>query len=147
VYGIPTGVGMTKPVDRENWGTSFSPAAHRGFVEIVDPSPSPGARSKWLFSVQHLVTPESPTRFRYQWFMGWDISLSANYLNAMRENVPKGYAEDKFILEKVQEMILRDPRHLDHPEFIVRADEAAIQGRRKLAALLSKEQSTHSKIA
>lgn len=140
VYGIPTGLGMQQPAERSNWGTSYSPAAHRGFVEIRNPHAKPGERDKWLFSVMHLTTPESPTRFRYQWFMGWDIDLSEDYLNAMRVNVPKGYAEDKFILEKVQEMILRDPRHLDYPEIIVQADQAAIQSRRKLDSLLKKEQ-------
>jgi len=139
VYGIPTGLGMDTPAERSNWGTSYSPAAHRGFVEIRNPKLKEGERDKWLFSVMHLTTPESPTRFRYQWFMGWDIALSDEYLEAMRANVPKGYAEDKFILEKVQEMISRDPRHLNHPEIIVQADQAAIQSRRKLAALLEKE--------
>lgn len=145
VYGVPTGLGMETPAERSNWGTSYSPAAHRGFVEIRHPDPKPGERGKWLFSVVHLTTPESATRFRYQWFMGWDIPLSEAYLDAMRINVPKGYAEDKFILEKVQEMILRDPRHLDYPEIIVQADQAAIQSRRKLEALLAKERQSQER--
>ncbi|MES2262767.1 MAG: aromatic ring-hydroxylating dioxygenase subunit alpha [Pseudomonadota bacterium] len=140
VYGIPTGLGMQTPAERSNWGTSYSPAAHRGFVEIRNPNPKPGERETWLFSVMHLTTPESPTRFRYQWYMGWNVALSEEYLAAMRANVPKGYAEDKFILEQIQQMILRDPRHLDHPEIIVQADQAAIQSRRKLGKLLAQEQ-------
>ncbi|KRB93567.1 aromatic ring-hydroxylating dioxygenase subunit alpha [Noviherbaspirillum sp. Root189] len=140
IYGIPTGLGMQTPAERTNWSTSYTPAAHVGFLEIRHPNPKPGERDKWTLQIMHLTTPESPTRFRYTWFMGWDTELSPEYLEGMRQHVPKGYAEDKFILEKVQEMILRDPRHLDYPEIIVQADQAAIQSRRKLEASLKKEQ-------
>lgn len=139
IYGIPTGIGMEKSCARKNWGTSHSPAVHRGFVEIIDPDPAPGARPKHLFSVMHIVTPESPTRFRYRWFMGWDFQMSEDWMAGLRANVPIAYEEDKVILEHVQRMILRDPRHLAHPEIIVQADQAAIQSRRKLQALLDKE--------
>jgi len=139
VYGIPTGVGMQKPVARKNWGTSFTPAYHQGFVEIVDPQPEPGARDRWLFSVCHMTTPISPTQFVYRWFMGWNIELPESYLEAMRANVPKGFAEDKAILEAVQQMVMRDPRGMRHPEVIVQADQGAIQFRRKLDAQLAAE--------
>ena len=127
---------------RKNWGTSYTPAYHRGYVEIVDPQPAPGARDRWLFSVCHMTTPVSPSQFVYRWFMGWDIDLPESYLQAMRDNVPKGFAEDKAILEAVQQMVMRDPRGMHHPEVIVQADQGAIQFRRKLDAQLAAERDT-----
>ena len=138
-YRMAIGVGPDKVMSRKNYGTSFTPAYHQGFVDFADPAPAPGGRHEYRFSVCHITTPISPTQFIYRWYMGWDIALTPEFLDGMSKAVQVGYAEDKKILESVQDMIVRDPRGMHYPEVLLQADQAAMRFRRGLDAALAKE--------
>jgi len=140
MFAEATGIGMLKKVNRYNYGSYISPALNVAALEIEDPDPEPGKRANFTFRIMHITTPETPTRFRYLWFGGFDIpQMSAETLNMCRNITEIGFAEDKAIIEAVHRRIMEDPRHLDYPEIIVQTDQAAIQARRKLKALLEKE--------
>jgi len=139
IYGVPTGIGMERTVYRKNWGRFLTPSINLGAVEIRDPSPAPGARAEFRFNVVHLTTPISPTRTRYWWFQGWDIQLPGEYVAKWQPGVEAGYAEDKAILNEVQRIVSLDAAGCDYPEILAQADQAAIQARRKLQALLDAE--------
>ena len=140
IYGAPTGIGTERPVHRRNWGRFLTPAVNLGAVEITDPRPEPGARSEFRFNVVHLTTPISPTRTRYWWFQGWDIQLPPEFVAKWQTGVEAGYAEDKVILNAVQRVVSSDAAGCDYDEILALADQAAIQTRRKLQALLMAEQ-------
>jgi nitrite reductase/ring-hydroxylating ferredoxin subunit len=139
IYGVPTGIGMERPVYRKNWGRYVNPAVNLGAVEVRDPNPAHGARSAFNFYVVHLTTPISPTRTRYWWFQGWDIQLPPDFVAKWQPAVEIGYAEDKAILNHVQRTVLSDAAGCDYPEILAQADQTAIQARRKLQALLDDE--------
>ena len=81
----------------------------------------------------------SPTRTRYWWFQGWDIQLPQDFVAKWQPAVAIGYAEDKTILDHVQRTVSSDAAGCDYPEILAQADQAAIQARRKLQALLDAE--------
>ena len=136
---FPTGIDPGHPAARANVGRSISPAAHHSEMVVTDPDPAPGRRSEFKLSIFHFVTPESPRRFRYTYFFGWDVKLPPPAREKMAAGVAATFAEDKAILEAVQNMVERDPRGLRYPEVIVKADHAAIEARRKLHAMLIEE--------
>ncbi|WP_394296627.1 aromatic ring-hydroxylating dioxygenase subunit alpha [Metapseudomonas resinovorans] len=141
MFAEVTGFGMQKKVNRYNYGSYVSPAMNMAALDIEDPEPAPGQRANYQFRIMHITTPESPTRFRYLWFGGFDIpDMDPAKLKMCQELTELGFAEDKAIIEAVHSRIMLDPRHLDYPEIIVQTDQAAIQARRKLAAQLAKEQ-------
>ena len=139
IYGAPTGIGMERPVYRKNWGRYLTPAVNLAAVEIRDPNPAPGARAEFRFHVVHLTTPISPTRTRYWWFQRWDLALPPELVAKWQLGVEAGYAEDKVILDHVQRIVSLDAAGCDYPEVLAQADQAAIQSRRKLQALLDAE--------
>lgn len=140
IYGVPTGIGSERPAYRKSWGRFVNPAVNVAAVEIRDPDPPPGARSEFCFHVVHLTTPISPTRTRYWWFQAWDIELPDDYVAKWKPAVEAGYGEDEAILNHVQRIISSDAAGCDYPEILAQADQAAIQARRKLQALLDAEQ-------
>lgn len=138
MFSRVTGIDMEKQVNRYNYGSYVSPALNVAALDIEDPAPAPGARSNFRFRVIHVTTPESPTRFRYMWFGGFDIpNMDADTLEHCKTLTEIGFAEDKEIIQAVHRNIMQDPRHLDYPEIIATSDQAAIQARRKLAAQLA----------
>lgn len=140
MFAEATGISSAKAVNRYNYGTYVSPALNVATLDIEDPNPEPGKRSTYQFKVIHVTTPESPTRFRYLWFAGFDIpDMDPQMLLKFQNITDIGFAEDKAIIEAVHRRIMLDPRHLDYPEIIVQTDQAAIQARRKLAAHLERD--------
>jgi nucleotide-binding universal stress UspA family protein len=139
IYGVPTGIGMERSVYRKNWGRFVTPAVNFGAVEIRDPNPPVGARAEFCLYVVHLTTPISPTRTRYWWFQAWNVELPADFMAKWQPAVEIGYAEDKAILNHVQRVVSADAAGCEHPEVLAQADQAAIQARRNLQALLDAE--------
>lgn len=139
IYGVPTGIGMERPVYRKNWGRFITPSVNIGAVDIKDPNPLAGARAEFTFRVAHITTPISPTRTRYWWFQGWDIKVPPDFVAKWQPAVEVGYAEDKVILNHVQRIMSTDNAGCDYPEILAQADQAAFQARRKLQALLDAE--------
>jgi phenylpropionate dioxygenase-like ring-hydroxylating dioxygenase large terminal subunit len=140
MFSEATGISMTKQVNRYNYGTFVSPALNVAALDIEDLTAEEGKRSTFQFRVIHVTTPESPTRFRYLWFVGFDIpSMDPQMLLKFKNITDVGFAEDKSIIEAVHRRMTLDPRHLNYPEIIVSTDQAAIQARRKLAAYMERD--------
>jgi phenylpropionate dioxygenase-like ring-hydroxylating dioxygenase large terminal subunit len=140
MFAEVTGIGMQRKVNRYNYGAYVSPALNVAALDIEDPDAKPGQRRNFQFRIMHITTPETPTRFRYLWFGGFDIpDLSDELLEKCKTITEIGFAEDKAIIEAVHRRIMHDPRHLDYPEIIVKTDQAAIQARRMLAAQLAED--------
>ena len=142
MFAEVTAIGMQRKVNRYNYGSYVSPALNVATLDIEDLNAAPGQRTHFKFRVAHVTTPETPTRFRYLWFGGFDIpGMDPATLSMCKALTEVGFAEDKAIIEAVHRNIMEDPRHLDYPEIIVGTDQAAIQARRKLQAQLDKEKS------
>lgn len=140
MFSDATGIPLSKKVNRYNYGSYISPALNVAALDIEDLNAEPGKRQNFQFRVMHITTPESPTRFRYMWFVGFDIpELTSEQLASYKALTERGFAEDKAIIEAVHSRIMKDPRHLNYPEIIVSTDQAAIQARRKLAAHLERD--------
>ncbi len=85
--------------------------------------------------INHCVTPESPSRTHYWWLMGFGAMPPAAVAE-MTQFIANGFAEDKAMLEAVQRVIDRDPRHREFPEFSFEGDAGGIQARRVLQRIL-----------
>lgn len=138
LFAATTGFG-DRPIARVNWGRSLSPALHLAGQDFTDPVPQPGARSTAAFRVMHATTPISPTRMHYFWMTGWDLPLTEQQLDAMRQTTLVGFAEDKDMIEAIQATVDRDPRGLRYPEVMVASDRSAVQARRALQRRLAQE--------
>jgi phenylpropionate dioxygenase-like ring-hydroxylating dioxygenase large terminal subunit len=139
-YGVPTGIGMERPVHRRTWGQYVTPALNFGAVDIRDPAPPAGRRSTFQLRIVHLTTPVSPVQTRYWWFMAWDITgMSPEYVEAWRLGVPKAFGEDDAMLAAVTRTVLADHHGCDYPEVLLQADQAAVQARRKVQQLIDRE--------
>lgn len=138
MFAALTGFG-DRPIARVNWGRSLSPALHLAGQDFTDPAPRPGARSTAAFRVMHATTPISPTRMHYFWMAAWDLPLTEQQREAMRQTTLDGFAEDKDMIEAIQSTIDRDPRGLHYPEVMVTADRSAVQARRILLRRLDQE--------
>jgi vanillate O-demethylase monooxygenase subunit len=136
IFATITGFGQ-KPIARVNWGRSVSPALHLAGQDFTDPAPQPGARATAAFRVMHATTPISPTRMHYFWMTAWDLPLTEQQSEAMRQTTLTGFAEDKDMIEAIQATIDRDPRGLHYPEVMVATDRSAVQARRALQRRLA----------
>lgn len=140
MFAEVTAIGTEKKVNRYNYGSYVSPALNVAALDIEDHEAEAGKRKNFQFRVIHVTTPETPTRFRYMWFGGFDIpDMDPETLQMCKTLTEIGFAEDKAIIEALHRNIMEDPRHLDYPEIIVQTDQAAIQARRKLMAQIEKE--------
>lgn len=145
LFAATTGFGE-RPIARVNWGRSVSPALHLAGQDFTDPAPRPGLRSTAAFRVMHATTPISPTRMHYFWMTGWDLPLTEQQSNAMRQTTLVGFQEDKDMIEAIQATIKRDPRGLHYPEVMVLSDQSAVQARRMLQGRLTQERTTNCPI-
>lgn len=141
IFGATTGFGE-RPIARINWGRSLSPALHLAGQDFTDPEPLPGARATAAFRVMHATTPISPTRMHYFWMAGWDLPLTEEQREKMRQTTLVGFKEDKDMIEAIQATIARDPRGLNYPEVMVASDQSAVQARRLLQARMAQDNET-----
>lgn len=141
IFGATTGFGE-RPIARVNWGRSLSPALHLAGQDFTDPDPLPGGRATAAFRVMHATTPISPTRMYYFWMAGWDLPLTDEQREKMRQTTLVGFQEDKDMIEAIQATISRDPRGLNYPEVMVASDQSAVQARRLLQARMAQDDKT-----
>jgi phenylpropionate dioxygenase-like ring-hydroxylating dioxygenase large terminal subunit len=139
VYAIPAGKPVGKPVNRDNWGTQLSAGAHHGAVDMHDPSPEPNGLVRFAMRIVHLTTPVSIAKTHYYWAMARDHGAPYDY-PFMRAQADVVFGEDIAMVEATQEMAQRSVDHQEAVEFSVKADRAAIEGRRLVAAMMDAEQ-------
>lgn len=140
-YGIPTGIGCDRPVNRTSWGTYVSPALQTAGVDIDDAEPqTPEARRRFELRICHATTPIDLRRTAYWWFFSQDYGHAAGAAERLKERIEAAFLEDKAILEATEELVARDPRGLDYPEVAVRCDRAGIEARRLLQGSLQNDQ-------
>ncbi|WP_338759538.1 aromatic ring-hydroxylating dioxygenase subunit alpha [Massilia sp. METH4] len=138
LFGALTGFGE-RPIARVNWGRSLSPALHLAGQDFTDPAPQAGQRRTAAFRVMHATTPISPTRMHYFWMAGWDVPLTQEQRDLMRDTTLLGFKEDKDMIEAIQATITQDPRGLNYPEIMVTSDQSAVQARRQLQIRLARD--------
>ena len=137
---IPTGLGSEKAVKRTDWGIFVSPAIHVAGIDIEDPSPESQCRSRYSSRIVHATTPESEVRSHYWWVFSQDYAIDDHALQAQVLEVIKAtFAEDKHLLEIIQDTIDRDDRHDTATELSIGADRAGLHARRMLEAALQAE--------
>jgi len=137
VYAVPAGKPVGKPMNRDNWGTQLSPAAHHGAVDVHDPDPGDGLE-RFSLRIIHLTTPVSLGKSHYYWAMARDhgAPFDVDKTRAMAEVV---FGEDIAIVEATQHMARCSNEQNGAAEISVLADQAALQGRRLVAALVEAE--------
>jgi vanillate O-demethylase monooxygenase subunit len=136
-HRLATGIGENERVLHEYFGEYCSPALQFAGERITHES-ADGTRDRFTFHVMHATTPLSMRRYRYFWFVGWDIpGLPSEVLDTWKEMTPRVFDEDRQIIEATQHLLDYDVRGSTYPEIIVKADEAAILARRQLAKQLA----------
>jgi len=128
-----------KPVDRTDKGTSMSPAEHLFTASVYDRSPPPGERGEYTVHFQHLTTPETSTTHHYWWAMSRDYGVSDAAAAWMESVAKEAFAEDKVVLEAIQQRINDSPAPRELPEVSAVADRAGLLARRQLQAYLERE--------
>jgi phenylpropionate dioxygenase-like ring-hydroxylating dioxygenase large terminal subunit len=127
-----------KPCDWSSQTVFESPALHHATENILDAAPEPGRPSHYVYHSMHATTPIDRHRFRYFWVVGCNIPVTDEVKKRWATAVPMVFGQDKVILEQIEDTLSQDPR-ADFPEVSVRADQAGVQARRRLALLLARE--------
>lgn len=137
IYAAPAGKPVGKRMNRMAWGTQLTPGAHHGGVDVHDPSPGSGELERFCNRIIHLTTPVSLGRTHYYWAMARDHGAPFDF-EKTRAGADIVFGEDIAIVSASQEM---SRCSIDHnaTEVSVQADQAAIQGRRLVAALVEAE--------
>ncbi len=142
VYASPAGKPPGKLANRVNWGSSLSAGSHHGSVEIHDPHPEPGGLEHFTLRIIHFTTPVSTGKAHYYWAMARDHGAPFDFAQ-MRSQADIVFGEDIAMVEASQAMAQRSLDHDQAVEFSVAADRAAIEARRRVAAQVAAERSSH----
>lgn len=121
----------------EETGRFVTPALH-SLQSVAFRHPNPQLPEREVTHINHCVTPESPSRTHYWWFMGFN-AMPAEAVAGLSQFVANGFAEDKMMLESIQRIVDRDARHRDFPEFSFVGDAGGAQARRALQRILDDE--------
>lgn len=138
VYAVPAGKPVGKIMNRVNWGTHLTPAAHHGAVDMHDPNPEPGGLERFHMRIVHLNTPVSIGKSHYYWVLARDHGEPYDY-EKTRAATDAVFGEDIAIVEATQAMAQRISDQEQAAEFSVVADQAALQSRRKVLAQMEAE--------
>jgi len=138
VYALPAGKAVGKRVNRDNWGQLVSPGVNVGGVDMHDPEPEANGLEDFSLRVVHLTTPVSIAKTHYYWAMARDHGEPFDYAQhrAMADIV---FGEDIAIAEATQAMARCAVDQDNAVEFSVAADRPAIEGRRRVAAMVAAE--------
>ena len=131
-YGVPTGIGCERAVDRHAWGSHVAPGLQLAGVDIADPDAAPGARSAFALRILHATTPIDPGRCTYWWFFSQDYGHAPGAAADLTVRIEAAFVEDKAILEATEALVRRDPRGRDFLDVSVACDRAGIETRRQV---------------
>lgn len=141
VYAVPAGKAVGKLANRDNWGRMASPGVNMGGVDMHDPEPEPNGLERFSLRIVHLTTPVSIGKTHYYWAMARDHGepFDVEQTRAMADVV---FGEDLAIVEATQAMARCAIDQDGAAEFSVAADRPAIEGRRRVAAMVAAERRT-----
>lgn len=138
---MPSGIEAGTIADTTTFGSMLLPGAHTAGIDIQDPLRGKNNGRDFNFRIAHFTTPETPSTSHYWWIVGQNYGVEGS---AVQEMVQKGFIEafdqDKVILENIQNIVAKDPRHSDSTEISVIADQAAVQARRILNAMIARDE-------
>jgi hypothetical protein len=75
-------------------------------------------------------------RTHYWWLMGFG-AMPPEALKDLSNLIVNGFTEDKEMLESMQQLIDRDSRHREYPEFSFKGDAGGVLARRALQRILA----------
>ncbi len=145
VYAIAAGKPVGTLANRDNWGCHISPGAHFGAVDMHDPDPGEDGLEHFSLRIVHLTTPVSIGKTHYYWAMARDHGEPYDF-ESTRAGADIVFGEDIAIVEATQSMARRSVDQENAVEFSVAADRAAIEGRRRVAAMVKSEKDSGARI-
>lgn len=132
------GIGFPGTKEMYNEGWFETPAMHYN-KSIVRVEPEGAEPVAFNTNIYHLVTPASPTHTYYWWFVETDAPMPDEAKAGFNDFLKIGYLEDKVILESIQDILNKDVRGHDYPEFTLNGDGGGMLARRALKKLLDAE--------
>lgn len=140
---IPTGIGSEKEVRRTDWGDFVSPALHVAGIDIIDPNPTENSRSEFAARIVHATTPVNATSSHYWWTFSQDYAVSdVDVTTKVAEIIDATFAEDKLLLEIIQNTVDHDIQHDKALEVSLGADRLGLQARRVVDGLIAADRTT-----
>lgn len=137
---LPMQLEIGKHVDRVDWGTFLSPAAHVAGIDVTDPRPGADGRTSYAFRIMHLTTPIAPDRTHYWWAVSQDYGQhDPEVASATRNIIEVTFDQDKDVLESIQDTVNRSYQGGQANEVSVTSDQPGLQARRILQAMLARE--------
>ena len=108
VYAMPTGL-TDQPVNRFSEAKFVSPALHRAFAKIVDPSDEVNGPKTYRFNITHIFTPQTQHSIHYWWFCSRDFKLDDQAIDEhLLTASNQAYKEDVDALEWIMDNLLSD---------------------------------------
>ena len=138
-YGVPTGIGCKREVDRHAWGTYISPGLQIAGVDIVDPAASDNDRADFSLRICHATTPIDAGSCHYWWYFSQDYGHGPDDAAQLTARIDEAFLEDKAILEATEALVRQDSRGRDYLAMSVACDRAGIESRRKVEELTALE--------
>lgn len=137
---IPTGIAPGTIGDTTTFGAMLLPGVHSAGIDIEEPLRGRNKGQDYNFRIAHLTTPETPTSTHYWWRIGQNYGVEGSQESEMvHQGVVTAFNQDKAVLENIQRLVAKDPRHSDSTEISVVADRAAVQARKILKAMLERD--------
>jgi vanillate O-demethylase monooxygenase subunit len=137
---IPTGIPPGTIADSTTFGELLLPGVHSAGIDIEAPFRGGNSGKDYNFRIAHLTTPESPTTTHYWWVIGQNYGISGSKeMEMLHGGIVVAFDQDKTVLESIQKVVVRDPRHAEAPEVSVVADRPAIHARKILKAMLERD--------
>lgn len=137
-YAIPLGLKPGISWNRESFGAMLSPAIGFGATDFYDPA-KPGAAPVGRFRVAHVTTPVDQNHMLYFYVIARDHGHEPEQMDQLAAAIKKGFHEDEFILEAIQQQMDRKPRRGSQGERSVKADVSGIQARRIVGRWMARE--------
>lgn len=144
-YVVPNWQAQLRPgqmLRRETHGRFVTPALHKVEVKTTDRDAAGGNQLAYNINIVHCVTPESPGKTYYWYIMGQDHGHEPGAAEVLAQVLGKAAVEDRDMMQQVQEMMTKDERGMNVPEFSFAGDSGGIQARRVLLRLLQQEAGT-----
>ena len=146
-YGVPTGIGCERAVNRRAWGSYLSPGLQTAGVDIEDPDAGNGAAIEFSLRICHATTPIDAGSCHYWWYFSQDYGHAEGAVEALKVRIEAAFLEDKVILEATERLVQRDRRGADYLEISVGCDRAGIETRRRVQQLVDTEANPNGETA
>lgn len=137
---VPIGLKSGETADTTTFGTMLLPGVHTAGIDIEDPFRGKNSGRDYHFRIAHFTTPESPTTTHYWWAVGQNYgSQLSKESDQVHKMIVAAFHQDKEVLENIQRVVARDPRHAESTEVSVVSDRSALQARKILRTMLERD--------